>query len=245
MASLRGIGVQELIRGEIVAGTLSLGQRLQVDALATRYGVSHMPVREALRELCGEGLVVIEPNRGARVRSVDRSFVENVFDLRNALEALMARRAAERRSDADLVAMRTAADQFVAAVRAEQRQAVLQANRALHDAVYLASGNTEAFEVFKRHWVLVTTLFDSYGFDEDRMQGEIEEHTYIIYAIRQGDGAAAAAVMSTHIERAKQDLLRRMQAALDTPAGRAKAAYPAVVKRCRTGRRRAEIPGIM
>lgn len=220
MTHSRCNSIQELIRGEIVAGILSLGQRLHVDALATRYGVSHMPVREALRELSGEGLVTIEPNRGARVRSIDRNFVENVFDLRNALEALMARRAAERRIDADLAAMRTAADQFAAAVGAGQQQVVLQANRALHDAVYLASGNTEAFDVFKRHWVLVTTLFDSYGFDEDRMQGEIAEHAYMIHAIQQGDGAAAATVMSTHIEKAKRDLLRRIRAAPATASPR-------------------------
>ena len=57
------------IRDDIIGWALRFGQRITIDALATRYGVSHMPVREALRELRGEGLVVIEPNRGARVRT--------------------------------------------------------------------------------------------------------------------------------------------------------------------------------
>ena len=67
------------IRDDIVSGALRFGERITMDALASRYGVSHMPVREALRELQGEGLVQIEPNRGARVRSIDSSFVENLF----------------------------------------------------------------------------------------------------------------------------------------------------------------------
>ena len=66
--------IQRLLRDDIISGSLPFGSRLRIDELATRYGVSHMPIREALRELHGEGLVVIEPNRGARVRSIDLSF---------------------------------------------------------------------------------------------------------------------------------------------------------------------------
>ena len=90
------------IRDDIVAGELLFGARITIDALATRYGVSHMPVREALRELQGEGLVVIEPNRGARVRTIDTRFVENLFEIRTALEVMMVRRAAQRATPADI-----------------------------------------------------------------------------------------------------------------------------------------------
>ena len=210
MAHPRGAGIQDLIRHDIITGAFPLGTRLQIDALAVRYGVSHMPVREALRELRGEGLVTIEVNRGARVRELDAGFVENVFDVRNALETLMARRAADSRTVADVAAMRSAEHRFEQAVAARAPRDVLLANRELHDAIYLASGNQEAFKLFKQHWMLITTLFDSYGFDDDRMLGEIREHAYMIHAIESGDGPAAAAVMTTHIEKAKRDLLRRM-----------------------------------
>ena len=83
------------IRDDIVSGALRFGERITMDALSSRYGVSHMPVREALRELQGEGLVQIEPNRGARVRSIDSSFVENLFEIRTALEVMLVRRAAD------------------------------------------------------------------------------------------------------------------------------------------------------
>jgi hypothetical protein len=69
---------------------------LQLAQLSERYEPSHMPVREALRELNGEGLVVLEHNQGAHVRGVDADFLETLFEVRSAVEALVARRAAER-----------------------------------------------------------------------------------------------------------------------------------------------------
>src|SRR5690606_29757117 len=90
--------VEDLIRQDIIAGRFSFGQRLKIDELANRYGTSHMPIREALKLLSGEGLIDMEPNKGVRVRTVDVAYVTNLFDIRIQLESLQARRAAERRS---------------------------------------------------------------------------------------------------------------------------------------------------
>ena len=75
---------------------MPFGSRLTLEQLASRYSAGHMPIREALRQLQGEGLVVLTPNRGARVRAVDIEFVRNIFDLRMAIAPMLARRAAER-----------------------------------------------------------------------------------------------------------------------------------------------------
>jgi DNA-binding GntR family transcriptional regulator len=96
-AAVTAVGdIADRLRRDIVAGTIGLGDRLKLEALAQRYSTGHMPVREALRQLAGEGLVEIAPNRGARVREVDLEFVHNLFDLRIVIEALIARRCAER-----------------------------------------------------------------------------------------------------------------------------------------------------
>src|SRR5688572_3131585 len=84
--------VRQQIVDDIVAGVLPFGSRVTIDSLAERYGSSHMPVREALRELHGEGLVLIERNRGARIRTVDRDFADCMFDTRGALEIMLTRR---------------------------------------------------------------------------------------------------------------------------------------------------------
>ncbi len=218
MVQNRGAGVQHLLRNDIVSGALPLGSRLQIDALAARYGVSHTPVREALRELRGEGLVVIEPNRGARVRGVDPGFVQNVFDVRSALETMMAARAATLRPAATIGALHVRQAAFERAVKTGDAGTIFAANREFHDVIYLAAGNPEAFAFFKRHWMLVAALFASFGHDPDRMTGEVPEHRYLIHAIERGDSAAAAAVMAAHIARAKNDIIGRMSADRPPPA---------------------------
>src|SRR5918997_1452748 len=82
----------DILREEIVSGRLAAGSRLTVEDLASRYGVSTMPVREALQRLRGEGIIVLLPHRGARVVSLDENLVSNIYDLRGAIESLLARR---------------------------------------------------------------------------------------------------------------------------------------------------------
>src|SRR4029453_15216916 len=126
------LNVARRIRDDIVSGALPLGSRITIDALASRYAVSHIPVREALRELQGEGLVVIEPNRGARVRGIDTGFVENLFEIRTALEVMMVRRAAHRATAGDIARLRAIEDLLEAEIVRGNYAGVVSQNRAFH-----------------------------------------------------------------------------------------------------------------
>ncbi len=117
------------VRDDIVAGNLSFGSRLTLDLLAARYAVGHMPVREALRQLQGEGLVVLTPNRGARVRAVDVEFVRNVFDLRITIEAMLARRAAERIEAGQVARLEALEGELEAAAARRDYASLLALNR--------------------------------------------------------------------------------------------------------------------
>jgi DNA-binding GntR family transcriptional regulator len=206
--------IEQRLRNDIVAGDLPFGSRLVIEDLATRYGVSHMPIREALRILHGEGLVVIEPNRGARVRPLYRGFIEDVFDMRGAIETLLARRAAERRSAGQLAALNDAAVRLEALVAAGDYAGVPEANRAFHRAINDAAGNPGALPIVDSHWLLLAALLKRYGYGDDRFQRVIEEHQHMIQAIERRDGHSAALLMGAHIEKAKNNLLKR--AAADT-----------------------------
>src|SRR5690349_17647746 len=120
------------IRDDIVAGTLPFGSRLKLDGLAARYATGQMPVREALRQLQGEGLVVQLPNCSARVRAVDVDFVRNIFDLRIAIESMLARRAAERIEAKDVAALEAVQDGFEACIAARDFAGALAAHRECH-----------------------------------------------------------------------------------------------------------------
>jgi DNA-binding GntR family transcriptional regulator len=201
--------IEQRLRNDIVSGDLPFGARLRIEDLALRYGVSHMPVREALRVLHGEGLVVIEPNRGARVRPIYRGFIEDVFDVRCAIETLLARRAAERRTSAHLVRLRAAAERLESLVADGEHAGVPLANREFHTAINDAAGNPGALPIVDSHWLLLAALLKRYGYGDERFPRVIEEHQHLIYAIERRDGNAAALLMGAHIEKAKNNLLRR------------------------------------
>jgi DNA-binding GntR family transcriptional regulator len=210
--------IQQRLRSDIVSGELPFGSRLIIEDLALRYGVSHMPIREALRVLHGEGLVVIEPHRGARVRPIYRGFIEDVFDVRGAIETMLARRAAERRSERHLLQLRDAAATLEARVAAGDYASVALANRAFHAVINDAAGNPGALPIVDSHWLLLSALLKRYGYGDERFPRVIDEHQHLIQAIERRDAHSAALLMGAHIEKAKNNLVRRAAESLPQEA---------------------------
>ena len=206
----RNANIEARLRDDILRGRIRFGDRLRIDELASRYGVSHMPVREALRVLAGEGLIVTEPNRSAHLRPVNRSFVEDLFDVRAAIEMMLARRAAERRSSAQLLQLNAIEREFEALVRRGDHAAIPAVNRDFHQVINQAAGNPGALSLVEGQWLLVAALWNEVGNPPARFQSVIDDHRHLIVAIERRDGAAAAALMGAHIEKARQDLLARM-----------------------------------
>lgn len=198
------------LRDDILGGAFAFGSRLKIDDLAARYTTSHMPVREALRRLQGEGLVNVEPNRGARVRPVDIEFVRDIFDLRIALEAMLARRAAERITPAQLVELESAQDEFERRATRADYQGLLEANRAFHAVTNRAAGNVEAIRVLERHWNIIVALWGRHGYGAERVPGVISDHRQIILAMQQRDAEGAAILATAHAAKAKQQMLQRL-----------------------------------
>jgi DNA-binding GntR family transcriptional regulator len=96
VAKTRQEAAVEALREAIVDGVYAPGQRLRQQELAKNYGCSVIPIREALHQLAAEGFVVLDPQRGARVASFDGRMLEEIFEVRIALERIAVRRAAER-----------------------------------------------------------------------------------------------------------------------------------------------------
>jgi DNA-binding GntR family transcriptional regulator len=199
--------VREKIRQDILSGCFEPGARIKTVTLGARYGVSQMPIREALQQLQGEGLVTIVPNRGARVRAVDGAFIRNIYDIRAALEAMMVRRAVETSSAGDLAPLYAAEARYEEAVQAGNIPAAIAANRELHDGTYRLASNPEAVEVIARHSELLESLRRRYGFGPARMPEIVIEHRQLLRAFEQKDVAVAVAVATGHCERAKRDLI--------------------------------------
>ena len=204
------VQVCDQVRDDIVSGKLPLGSRLTLDWLTTRYATGHMPVREALRQLQGEGLVVQLPNRGARVRAVDVDFVRNIFDLRIAIESMLARRGAERITPKQLAALEVVEGRLENRLAARDYGGALAENRAFHLIINEAANNPEASAILDRHWGLIAALWNLYGYGEERGAGVISDHHQMIRAFAARDTEVAACLAMAHVAKAKQELISRM-----------------------------------
>jgi len=198
------------LRRRILAGDLAPGQRLKIDDLASMCEVSHMPVREALRELEGEGVLDVTPHRGAVVRGVDARFVRNFYDLRAAIEGMLTERCAERIDEAGLARLGL---EVLAFEQADARlpDTLVAINRRLHDVINEVADNPEALRMLAQGRVLADALRMRYGYGTGRVETIVAEHRALLRAISRHDVAKAGEVARRHCARARDDLLARMK----------------------------------
>lgn len=209
----RAESVKDAIRGDIVSGALAFGARLRIDALACRYGASHMPVREALRSLAGEGLVVAQANKGARVVAVDAAAVDNLFSVRIALEVMLARQAAIAPRPHDLAEITALEEERLDLAQAGRYGDAVRTNQRFHRRIYEVPGNAEALAVLDRHWLLLAALWSRFGYRPGRLGGVASDHDHIIRALRARDPEACGALTAAHVVKTRQDLLELMASA--------------------------------
>jgi DNA-binding GntR family transcriptional regulator len=205
------LDIGQLIRDDILTGALRFGERITIDALATRYGVSHMPVREALRQLHGEGMVVIEPNRGAHVRHIDAAFVENLFEIRTALEVMMVRRAASRCTPEDVAELRAIETTLERHAANGDYAGVVAQNHTLHQTINRCAHNPDALPIINKHWMLLAALWRNFGHGPERFAGVANDHQHLISALEAHDQEAASTLMAAHANKAKREMLARVQ----------------------------------
>lgn len=211
------LDIAECIRTDIVAGHLTFGARVTIDQLATRYNISHTPVREALRQLAGEGILVVEPNKGATVRDINTDFVNQIMDMRAGIESHLTRRAARRATPADIARLREIEQELESAIEHKLYDEVLERNQQFHAVINAAADSVDGAKMVDRHWMLIMSLWRVYGHNDERFAGVASDHQHLIMALESGDEMAAEMLMAAHVMKSKQMLIKRMLAA-DAPA---------------------------
>lgn len=202
--------LRERLRQDILSGAWPPGEHRTLARLAERHGVSLSPVREALLGLEGEGLVEIRQHRGAVVPLMDAKLFADLYDLRGAIQALLARRAAERATPALLEEMAAHEAAYAAAAARGDAAAALEANEAFHDALEAAADNPQATAIYKARSAFVNAVRLRLGFGARRMEQAAAQHRAIFAAIAAGTGAAAAEAAFAHAMAAKADLLAQL-----------------------------------
>lgn len=188
------------LRDAIVAGIYSPGQRLVEEDLALELEVSRGPIREALHLLAIEGFVEIEPRRGAKVAIFTRKQADDLFVMRLTLEGLVARLAAERRTDDQLRTLLEVCEQGRSAANAQRTEDLPSLNTAFHEALADAADNTLLAEQLSTMSTMIQWAYAKRI--RERLGDSWNEHRAIVDAVAARDAVAAEAAAQRHVQNA-------------------------------------------
>lgn len=188
--------VAAALRDALQQGRWSPGTALRQEELAAEFGVSRIPVREALNKLQAEGLVVVEPNRGAFVASLTAADVHEVFDLRVLLECDVLRHAIALhtpRTLRQLTALQAELD------AEDDPNLWLATDAAFHQVLYAPSGRTKTLEMVAVLRASVTRLYRAHLTPHTRRKGWRDEHHALLKAVAAGHVERAVAALTRHL----------------------------------------------
>ncbi len=206
----------ENLHDEIVRGDFVPGQRLRLEEIATRFNISTMPVREALRDLEVKGLVTIFPHRGAVVTQLSPDDLQDIYDIRAALEEMAVRLAVPRMTETSLVELNSIIDQMDAQLG--HVASLVKLNHQFHSTLYAISGRSHLCELTRilRHRTqhYLRAFIDYLG----GMPQAQEEHRAVLEACKQGDVELAGSLIRNHVVQVGQSIIEYVRQR-DEPEG--------------------------
>ncbi len=194
------------LRDQILTGALEPNARLVELQLAAQFAVSRTPVREALKRLTAEGLVSVDPVRGMVVRDVDAAELEDIYVIREMLEGLAARLAAERITPTDLTKLHLLMELMEESSRSQRWEAVVQINIKFHEVLYDTARN-ERLALIGRSLQDAVRRYSSLAFTRpERVAAVLREHEELVRALEARDPDLAEATSRKHLAAARRNL---------------------------------------
>jgi DNA-binding GntR family transcriptional regulator len=203
-ASLAQRAAAELRRA-IMSRQYLPGERLVEDRLSEHLGVSRIPIREALRVLAAEGLVEMQPRRGASVANLSLGVARDLVEVRAALEGLNARLAARHHAPAIVAELREVLAQGNRAARGRDLAELVRLNGEFHDKLAVAGGNTILSDIMRMLRERTSLVFAVNT--TRRAKEDWREHAQILAAVIDGDERQAEAHAVSHVHRAAEAAL--------------------------------------
>ena len=187
------------VRDMIIEGRLAPGDAVNESRLCTELGVSRTPMREAIRTLAGEGLIVLRPGRSTVVRTFTADEVRDMLDVIAELESMAGLRACASATDAQITGIEAVHQQMLVHYRAGERLAYYKLNQQIHSMIVAASGNSTLIEM---HALLQGRMkrirFVGHNAPEN-WRGAVAEHEQMMAALLRRDGPALSEVLMRHI----------------------------------------------
>jgi DNA-binding GntR family transcriptional regulator len=199
--------VYNVLLGAITDGSLAPGERITQEEIAEQLHVSRSPVLQALRLLKKDGLIEDAPGRGVQVTPLDPEWVDRLYEVRGALDALAARLAANARATIDPKIL----EHGRAMTQSGDLNGIIDADIAYHNAIYAASGNALIAENANRYWVHLRRVMGAVHRWANHRSALWDEHEAIAMAIQNGDTATAVLLTEQHITQAKTNLVHQLR----------------------------------
>lgn len=189
--------VERLIRAAIASGEIRPGERLLQVELAKKMGISSTPIREALRRLEAQGILMHEPNKGVRVAETKPEDALEIYLIRGALEGLATELAVRHMTDEELTKIRSLCRAIDEATNTGKLRRLQRLNHSLHFAIYDAARMPRLRQMIEILWTLYP--WDTLYVIPGRAQLSYQEHQALLKALEARDTEAAGAAMREHI----------------------------------------------
>jgi DNA-binding GntR family transcriptional regulator len=189
--------VYQRLREAILAGELAGGERLVHEDLANRFGISRIPVRDALKRLVADGLVDLDERRIYRVSRCGIEDVEEIYSLRSLLESHAVALATARLEDDDLAALARLQEEMEEAAATRDAETFVERNQAFHRGLYECAGQPRLLRMIEGLWQGLPPLTPLTI--ESRLAKSNQEHRAIVDALRARDTAGAVEALRAHI----------------------------------------------
>lgn len=204
------------LRQAILKGELEPGERLMEMQLAEQLGVSRTPIREAIRKLELEGLVLMIPRRGAIVAKITEKDLKDVLEVRASLERLSTKLACERMEEETIEELREAQEAFKAALRGDDITLQAQKDVEFHDVIYKSTNNLRLIQMLNNLREQMYRYRLEYLKDGTSHQKLVEEHEAIIEALSRRNTEETTNIMVGHVYNQERAVMRKIHEAEST-----------------------------
>lgn len=188
------------LRQAILKGELAPGERLMEIQLADRLGVSRTPIREAIRKLELEGLVLMIPRKGAEVAKISEKSLRDVLEVRRSLEELAIELACQRMTEEEITLLEETQEAFRNAVNHGDAMGIAESDEHYHDIIYYGTGNARLVQILNNLREQMYRYRLEYIKDADKRQVLLVEHDKILKAVKGRRVEEAKEAMREHID---------------------------------------------
>ena len=200
------------LRDMIVEGELAPGERLNERVLCAALHVSRTPLREAMKMLAAEGLLLLLPNRGAVVPELSADDIRHTFELMAALEAANGELACQRMAPEELDEIRALHYEMLACYARRDLPGYYKRNHAIHSLINLAARNPALTQTYRTINARIQALRFRSNFNREKWEIAVEEHEAMLDALAKRDGARMREILTRHLRHKCEAVLAEMGA---------------------------------